>query len=344
MPGRIMVSAFLKRMPLQSPSWAGKLGAVLLGVGFAALLRTLANQVAPGVSPYAFIYPASLLTTLLGGWIAGTGTLAVTGLLAWFLVVPLAARSGVQMHYQEAAAVIAAFTGATVIAVGEGFRAAARLVLAERNAKLEERELLFRELQHRVGNDFAIVSSLLDLQRQRSNDPETRNALEQAMGRIRSIAQVHRHIYALPEARLTDLRKYLRDLCNGLTEATLPPAGIHLSCECEAAFMERDKALAIGLLTNELITNAVKHAFPVGRDGNIEVRFGRTDTGWRLTVADDGIGMPATKPKVGLGTGLIKQFVHQAGGKLTFGAEAGTRAHLDLPASAASARPETAAD
>ena len=60
MPGRIMVSAFLKRMPLQSPSWAGKLGAVLLGVGFAALLRTLANQVAPGVSPYAFIYPASL--------------------------------------------------------------------------------------------------------------------------------------------------------------------------------------------------------------------------------------------------------------------------------------------
>ena len=174
MPGRILVTAFLKRAPVQGPSWAGKLGAVLLGVGFAALLRTLANQVAPGVSPYAFIYPASLLTTLLAGWMAGTGTLAVTGLLAWFLVVPLAAQSGEQMHYQAAAAVIAAFTCATVIAVGEGFRAAARLVLAERNTKLEERELLFQELQHRVGNDFVIVSSLLDLQRQKSNDRKTR--------------------------------------------------------------------------------------------------------------------------------------------------------------------------
>src|SRR5664279_4143288 len=106
MPGRILVTAFLKRVPAQGQSWAGKLGAVLLGVGFAALLRTLANQVAPGVSPYAFIYPASLLATLLAGWGAGTGTLALTGLLAWFFVVPLAARSGGQMHYQAAAAVL----------------------------------------------------------------------------------------------------------------------------------------------------------------------------------------------------------------------------------------------
>ena len=103
--------------------------------------------------------------------------------------------------------------------------------------------------------------------------------------------------------------------------------------------MERNKARAIGLLPNELITNAVKHAFPNGRDGHIEVRFCRTASGWRLTVADDGIGMPATKLKVGLGTGLIKQFVHQAGGTLTFGAEAGTRAYLDLPASAVSSGP-----
>lgn len=334
-----MVSAFLKRMPVHGLSWPGKLGSVFLGVGFAALLRILTNQVAPGVSPYAFIYPASLLATLLGGWIAGTGTLVVSGCLAWFLVIPLAIRSGEQMHYQVAAAVIAAFTGVAVIAVGEGFRAAARLVLAERNAKLEERDLLFRELQHRVGNDFAIVGSLLDLQRQRSREPETQSALEQAMGRIRSIAQVHRHIYALPDAKFIDLPEYLRDLCSGLTAATLPPAGINLSCACEAAFMPRDKALAIGLLTNELITNAVKHAFPDGHDGRIEVRFGRTAAGWRLTVADDGIGMPAAKPKIGLGTDLIKQFANQAGGTMMFGAGAGTTAYLDLPASAASSRP-----
>src|SRR5438045_3744388 len=95
--------------------------------------------------------------------------------------------------------------------VGIGFAVLLRAV-----ANLAERELLFRELQHRVGNDFAIVVSLLDLQRRRSGNAETRAALERAMGRIRSISRIHRHIYALPESRHVDLRQYLRDLCTGL--------------------------------------------------------------------------------------------------------------------------------
>ena len=239
------------------------------------------------------------------------------------------------MHYQVAAAVIAALTAAMLIAVGEGFRAAARRVVDERNAKLVERELLFQELQHRVGNDFAIVNSLLDLQRRRSGNPETRSALEQAMGRIRSISRIHRHIYALPEARHVDLRQYLRDLCAGLTDATLPPAGIELTCLCDEAYMSRDQALALGLATNELVTNAVKHAFPDGREGAISVCFARKEDGWLLTVADDGVGLPAER-KPGLGTGLIEQFVRQAGGSLTLAGDSGTRAAIHLPSTSAS--------
>lgn len=323
------------RLSGAAPSWVLKAACGFLGVGLAVLLRAAANLIAPGVAPYAFIYPAALLATLLGGWQAGAGTLVASGILAWMFVVPRAQLSGAQMQYQIAAAVIAALTAAMLIAVGAGFRAAARRLVEERNAKLAERELLFQEMQHRVGNDFAIVNSLLDLQRRRSGNPETRYALEQAMGRIRSISRIHRQIYALPEARHVDLRQYLRDLCAGLTDATLPPAGVTLNCRCDQAYMSRDRALSLGLATNELVTNAVKHAFPEGREGAISVCFIQAGDGWRLMVADDGIGLPAQR-KPGLGTGLIEQFVRQAGGTLALTSENGTQAVIHLPAASAS--------
>jgi two-component sensor histidine kinase len=186
-----------------------------------------------------------------------------------------------------------------------------------------------------VGNDFAIVNSLLDLQRRRSSNPETRGALEQAMGRIRSISRIHRQIYALPEARHVDLRQYLRDLCAGLTDATLPTVGVTLNCHCDESYMSRDSALTLGLAMNELVTNAVKHAFPDGREGAISVAFTRSADGWRLMVADDGVGLPQGR-KPGLGTGLIEQFVRQAGGTLTLTSENGTQAAIQLPPTAAS--------
>lgn len=188
-----------------------------------------------------------------------------------------------------------------------------------------------------MGNDFAIVSSLLDLQRRRSNNPETRAALEQAMGRIHSISRIHKQIYALPDARHVDLRQYLKDLCDGLHGATLPPAGIAMSCRCDEAYMSRDTALALGLATNELITNAVKHAFPDDRDGVIDVCFSSNGEGWRLTVADDGVGMPQGQRKAGLGTGLIEQFVRQVGGELKIQCEPGTIVTIALPSEVASA-------
>ena len=207
---------------------------------------------------------------------------------------------------------------------------------AAHDAKLEERDLLFSELKHRVGNDFAIGVSLLDLQRRRSNDAAIRAALEQAMARVRSISRVHRQFYAVPESAMIDLRAYLRDVCAGLVDATLPPAGIRLSCECDEAWMARERVLALGLIVNELVMNAVRHAFPDGRDGIILVRFAANPPGWRLEVCDNGIGLAATERKAGLGTGLIEQFVRQAGGTLTLESRNGTQAFLDLPAASAS--------
>jgi two-component sensor histidine kinase len=159
--------------------------------------------------------------------------------------------------------------------------------------------------------------------------------LEQAMARIQSISRIHRHLYALPDARDVDLRQYLRDLCTGLIDAALPTAGVTLKCDCDEAYMSRDQALALGLATNELVTNAVKHAFPDGREGAIAVSFTRVEAGWRLVVADDGVGI-ARERKPGLGTGLIEQFVRQAGGSISILADNGTVAEIHLPPACAS--------
>jgi two-component sensor histidine kinase len=322
-----------------APRWAVMLGCAIFGVGVSALMRLIADQFAPGVAPYAFIYPACLLATLLGGWQAGIGTVGIGGFLAWEFVVPKAVQSGGEMHYQVAAAVICAVTAAVTVALAEAMRAAARGIVAAQDAKLGERDLLFAELKHRVGNDFAIVVSLLDLQRRRSSDTATRAALEQAMARVRSISRVHRHLYAVPESPSIDLYDYLRDLCAGLVDATLPPAGIRLSCECDKAWMARERVLVLGLVVNELVMNAVRHAFPDGRDGVILVRFARTGGGWRLEVCDNGVGLGTGEHPAGLGTGLIEQFVRQSGGTLTLESRNGTQAFLDLPASAASSTP-----
>jgi two-component sensor histidine kinase len=322
-----------------APNWASKSACALLGIGLAVVLRFIVERIAPGAEPFAFVYPAALMATLLGGWEAGVGTMVVSEFGAWVFVLPKDGSGG-HTQLQIASTVLVTITVIAVIAAGEGFRIALQKIVAERNAKLAERELLFRELQHRVNNDFALVNSLLDLQRRKSSDPETRRALEQAIGRIRSVARVHQHLYTLPDIGAIDVRQYLRDLCAALAEATLPPAGVYLRCHCDEAYMPRSRAIAVGLVTNELITNAVKHAFPEDREGDIDVRFEKTETGWCLSVRDNGVGFPtAQQLKTGLGAGLIEEFVRQAGGTLSLESSGGTIARLALPANAASPHP-----
>jgi hypothetical protein len=108
-----------------APPWAVMLGCAVFGVGVSALLRLLADQFAPGVAPYAFVYPACLLATLLGGWQAGLGTVTIGGFLAWEFVVPKAIQSG-GLYYQAVALVINAITATCAVTVAEGFRVTAR--------------------------------------------------------------------------------------------------------------------------------------------------------------------------------------------------------------------------
>lgn len=203
-------------------------------------------------------------------------------------------------------------------------------------SKLKEaerlRELMFHELNHRVKNNFQIVSSLLRLQAGQTRDPAAQLHLNDAMQRVMTIADIHGALYQSGHIDTLDLGQYLVGLCRKLQQSLLGKAPIKFDIQVVPAIFKVDRAIPLGLVANELITNAIKHAFPDGRKGQIQVRLARSNGGYVLTVADDGVGLPENSAdKGGLGSRLIEGFIGQADGKMIVSTAGGTRVEIELP-------------
>jgi two-component sensor histidine kinase len=316
------------------PRWLAELIAALMCLAVAGVLRFLIDALTPGVAPFVLLFPAALIATLMGGWRAGAVTLAISEFWAWYYVVPPRGLSW-KGEAQPANLMAILVAGVVVVAVAQVFRASARREADERAAKLEERDLMLRELEHRMKNNFQTVEGLLEMQLRRASDEPARKALGEALGRVVSISQAHRNLYvAGDDVRSVDMSVYLNDLCANLAEALLLGELVGLECRVEAGALDRDRAVAVGLIVNELVTNAAKHAFADGRSGQIRVAFSRRAQGFRLVVEDDGKGLPAdfATRRRGLGRGLVEAFTRQAGGRLTVGEGPGARFEVDLAA------------
>jgi PAS domain S-box-containing protein len=206
------------------------------------------------------------------------------------------------------------------------------LDITDRKETEEARALLLGELNHRVKNDFQIVSGLLELQARRSEDPAVRGELEKAQRRIAGIARAHQNLYAEDAREEVDVEVYLGDICRHLAEGLFQDANAALEWRIAACSISRERAVAIGLIVNELITNSLKHAFADGRAGRVEVVFEAHPDAMRLTVGDDGPGLPATYSQSrGLGRSLIQAFARQAGGRLERLDGPGARFLLTVP-------------
>jgi len=219
--------------------------------------------------------------------------------------------------------------------VAQAFRAAAQREAEEGGAKLAARDLMLRELDHRMKNNFQAVAGLIRMQLRRSTDGPAREALREALSRVVSISEAQRNLNGVagPD-RTVDMARYLKELCRNLAEALFLGELVRLECDAQPAQMARDRAVAVGLIVNELVTNAAKHAFTDGRRGLIHVAFARDDGGYKLIVEDDGQGLPAdfATRRAGLGRGLVEAFTRQAGGSLTVGDGPGARFEVDLAA------------
>jgi two-component sensor histidine kinase len=204
------------------------------------------------------------------------------------------------------------------------------------HASLQEKDLLLREIHHRVKNNLQIVTSLLNLRAGSLRNAQAQRAMREAQLGIKALALVHRKLYERVDLKQVALDELLEELCSLVHDLSgeLAPQ-VNLAVSLDPVVVVADQATPLALLCSELLTNAAKHAFPDNRPGTIEVRLERLEDGRaRLTIADDGVGLEGTSPAApdaatGLGTRLVQMFARQIGGDLSVESGAsGTRTTL----------------
>ncbi len=201
-----------------------------------------------------------------------------------------------------------------------------------------EKEVLLKEIHHRVKNNFMIISSLLNLQSNQSNNSKIKDILQESYHRVNSMALIHESLYQAPDLAKIDFKKYIEHLINGLFQTyTLNSRRISFNMNIEHISLDINKAIPCGLIVNELVSNSLKHGFPASykKNGQIQVSMRLLGGNIELIVKDNGIGFPPGfdyKESNTLGLRLIKILTEgQLEGKLVVENKQGTFVKINIP-------------
>jgi PAS domain S-box-containing protein len=196
-------------------------------------------------------------------------------------------------------------------------------------ASLQEKEVLLREIHHRVKNNMQVISSLLNLQSRHIQDSAVLEMFKESQRRIRSMALIHERLYQSSDLSRIEFSQYLRNLATHLFHSyQVDSSRIQLRIEAEEVHLNINTAIPCGLIVNELISNALKHAFPEGRSGSLDLNLRRVaGDGYVLRVKDDGMGFPETldfRKTETLGMQIVSTLVSQIDGSIDLAREMGT--------------------
>jgi len=196
-------------------------------------------------------------------------------------------------------------------------------------SSLSEKETLLKEIHHRVKNNLQVISGLLNLQALHIDDEKARSIYKESQNRVISMALIHEALYQARDLARVDFSSYIRELCENLfLSYGAREDKIKLVMDTDEVEMVVDTAIPCGLIINELISNALKHAFPRGRAGTVQVRFTQEGSKeYRLTVSDDGVGLPDDfdiRNSKTLGLQLVSSLVEQLSGSIDYTVKDGT--------------------
>lgn len=307
---------FARPLPLRANSpaaWAlaAAIFFVALGIRFA-----VAGPAGEGI-PFLTFIPAVIFATYFAGLWPAIAVAVASAASAWyFFIAPAALEQGgsVELSLGFFLAV-----SALDIAIVYFMRRALEHLDAERTvsaALAEQRELLFRELQHRISNNLAIVSALLNLQRAEVEDPKARQAMTEASTRLALIAKIHRRLHDPAGAHLR-FGPFVEDLCRDVLEAS-GAANIVCMVSAAEALIPDEKLVPLALIVTELISNALEHGFAGRASGTIRIDLTAQGTEHVLTVADDGNGLPqdfALDRTASMGLKIVQSLAEQINGR-----------------------------
>jgi PAS domain S-box-containing protein len=221
------------------------------------------------------------------------------------------------MQYEDADAVMVT-----------GFDVTDRRMAEEKlRASLHEKDVLLKEVHHRVKNNLQVVSSMLSLQSMSQQDSATICLFRESQHRVRSMALIHEQLYQSGDLSRIDFGAYADSLTANLLRSYVTAGTIKLKIDVRDILISIDLAIPCGLIINELVTNALKHAFPDGRDGNVGIAMRTDGKEYVLTVTDDGVGLPphADGSDAGsFGLQLVDTLIGQLEGSIDIASNGGT--------------------
>ncbi len=315
-------SSLIGRLPLARDfPMIGYGVAVLLAVG-AWYLRWVIGEGLPPGFPYLTFFPAVIFTAFFFGARPGILSAAMCGVLAWYFFIEPRNSFGLSFNSGLALAFYAFIVTVDITLIHWMQQANRRLVAErERSERLRDRsELLFSELQHRVGNNLQMVASLIALQRNRLGDEAARAALDAASHRLDLIGRVHRQLYD-PGGSLLGLAAHIREVSHEVI-AVAGREEIKLDFEANTdASLSPDKAIPIALVVTEALNNVLEHGLPPGvAKGHIAVTIEPRGERVAVVIEDDGKGVPQgfdPEDTNSFGLRIIRSLTESLGGEFT---------------------------
>lgn len=310
-------------------------GFTLAAFAVATALRFALDPYLPMGYPFLTTFPAVALTAFVVGSRAGAVQAVLCFLVAWFFFIPPFGSFAIGAPQGLALLLYAVVVATEVGLVYLMRRALGRLGRAEENARemARSRTLMFHELQHRVSNNLAVMGSLLQLQRREVKDPQAVHAIDAAVARVNVVSRLNRLLHD-PQAQRIEFGAFLRAVVPDAVAAAGVEGRVRVSVAADRVIVPAEKAVPLGLVATELLANALEHGFPEGREGRVAIELAAGAESARLTIRDDGVGLPEhfdLGRSRSLGLQIARQFAGQIGAVLSIDRDRGTVSRLDVP-------------